>query len=70
MVLGLITYIVLYLIDPLVDTHTVLGLMIQAGTASVLGLIAYIAVTRWMGLYEAEKIMKTFSKALNFINLG
>lgn len=69
-VMGIITYFLLYIMSTLVNNRTVVGIIIQAGTAGLLGLITYIGITKSLGLHEARTISNTFAKARNLINIS
>lgn len=70
LLLGIVSYFLLYLMSTLVDNRTVIGLVLQAGTAGFFGLLIYVAVTKWLGLIEGQKISDSFAKALNYININ
>lgn len=56
LVLGLIIYGTLYLVDPILNTHTVLGIFAQAGIATTLGGITYIFLTHKLHVKESQTI--------------
>ncbi len=61
---GIVSYMSLYAIAPIVNTRTVLGLLFQAGLSGTLGAISYILITRYLGITEAEKLSSMFTKLL------
>lgn len=65
--LGAISYASLYLLDPILNTHTVIGIFAQAGISTLLGGIAYVAVTRYLDVMESKAIANGFFKVLRFI---
>ncbi len=65
--LGAITYGTLYLIDPILNTHTVFGIFTQATVATILGGVAYIALTRYLDVMESKAIAAGFFKVIRFI---
>lgn len=68
--MGIISYASLYLLEPLVDTHTVFGIFIQAGTSGLVGLSVYVFLTRWMELHEGNQIVKIMLRALRYVNIS
>lgn len=67
LVLGLVSYGTLYLVDPILNTHTVLGIFVQAGLATTTGGIVYIALTRALHVSESKTIAAGFFRVLRFI---
>ncbi len=57
-VMGIVSYGALYLIEPLVNTRTVIGLLVQVAIAAGLGVIVYFIIARRFGLEEAADISK------------
>ncbi|MEK7164670.1 MAG: hypothetical protein AAB779_01860, partial [Patescibacteria group bacterium] len=53
-VAGWALYAVLYLVAPEVDTHTALGLTIQAVAGGVVGLTVYLVLAKLVGLEEIK----------------
>lgn len=47
-------YAVLYLVAPAVNTHTALGLLLQATAAGVVGLTVYVVLAKLVGLEELK----------------
>ncbi len=70
MTTGVVTYFLLYLLALFVDTHTVAGIFIQASVAGGIGIIWYVGVTGWMGLQEAEQMLRPVLKGLRYAGLG
>jgi putative peptidoglycan lipid II flippase len=68
--MGLISYVLLYLLVPFLDTHTVLGLFLQAAISGSVGILWYLGITGWLGLQEAEKLISPVIKALRFLGLS
>ncbi len=58
MFLGLVSYISLYLIAPLVNTDTTIGILIQSGIASLLGVLAFLFTAVKLKLQEVNFILK------------
>jgi putative peptidoglycan lipid II flippase len=67
LVLGLIIYGTLRLVDPIVNTHTVLGIFAQAGIASVLGGVVYIFLTHKLEVRESQTIAAGIGKFLKIV---
>lgn len=57
-------YGALYAIAPVVDTHTWLGLVVQAGFASGAGLLVYFGVAKAAKLSDAQTLERVFAKVL------
>lgn len=68
--LGITSYFMLHMMASLVNNQTVFGLIVQSGVAVFAGGTVYIALTKWLGLIEGQKISNSFAKALNFININ
>jgi putative peptidoglycan lipid II flippase len=64
--LGGISYATLYLADPILDTHTVIGIFAQAALATALGTVVYVALTRYLKVYESEAIAAGLVKVYRF----
>ncbi|MFY9457726.1 MAG: murein biosynthesis integral membrane protein MurJ [Candidatus Spechtbacterales bacterium] len=60
---GLTTYGTLFLVEPLFYTETVFGLLLQAGFASIAGVIAYIAI---MLLFRSQELISIWRKIRRF----
>lgn len=58
--LGLVSYICLYLIAPLVNTDTAIGILVQSGLASILGVLAFLFVAVKLKLQEVNFILRFF----------
>lgn len=67
--MGLVSYILLYLLAPFLNTHTVIGLFLQAAIAGGIGIVWYIGITGWLGLHEAEKLLNPVLRALRFVGI-
>ena len=65
--LGGVSYATLYLLDPILNTHTVIGIFAQAGIATSLGGIVYIAVTRYLNVMESKAIATGFFMVIRFL---
>lgn len=67
MVLGLISYGTLYLINPFVNTHTVLGIFTQSLLATLFGGSAYVILTHKLGVKESEAIFRSILKIASIL---
>lgn len=67
MALGITTYGTLYLVNPILNTHTVVGIFLQAGTASLFGGIIYLVTTYLMSVEESIVIKNKVFSILNFL---
>ncbi len=56
LIMGVVGYGALYALAPLVDTHTVLGLLVQSGVAFVLAGTAFYAVGNYLGLSQLKNL--------------
>lgn len=65
--LGAVSYGTLYLVDPILNTHTIFGIFAQAAIATILGGVAYVALTRYLDVMESKAIANGFFKVLRFI---
>ena len=65
--LGAVSYGTLYLVDPILNTHTIFGIFAQAAIATILGGVAYVALTRHLDVMESKAIANGFFKVLRFI---
>ncbi len=70
MVSGLVAYGLLYGIALLVDTHTVLGILIQAGIAGIAAVFVYLLLTMWFHIPEAISIRSALSRTTKFFNVS
>ncbi|MCX6797261.1 MAG: murein biosynthesis integral membrane protein MurJ [Candidatus Doudnabacteria bacterium] len=55
---GLATYACLYLIEPLINTHKVLGLLTQTAFAFSVGVVIYLATTYKLNLDQTKKTLR------------
>jgi len=55
---GIVSYSLLYLVAPFLNTHTVIGIFLQAALASLGGAIVYFVLTYFMGFREARYISR------------
>lgn len=62
--LGLTSYGTLYLIDPVVNTHTVLGLFTASAISTATGGVVYVLLTQALGIKESQAIFKLMRKIL------
>ncbi len=65
--LGGITYLTLYLVDPILNTRTVLGIFTQAGLATTIGAIVYVAVTQYLGIRESQAVGRAIAKVFKLV---
>lgn len=65
--LGIITYGSLYLLEPILNTHTVFGIFAQATISTILGGIAYIVITQRLDVMESKAIAAGFVKVLKYV---
>ncbi len=68
-IMGAVCYAALYIVEPLVNTHTVIGIFIQAGSASLAGVGVYILLTRWLKLAEGEQIVQVLLKGIRYFRI-
>lgn len=57
-------YGALYAVEPLVDTHTWLGLVVQAAVASGVGVLVYFGVAKAVKLSDVQIFERVFKKVL------
>ncbi len=57
LIMGCAVYGTIYLIEPLVNTRTIPGLIIQAGEATIIGVIIYLMVASKLGLKQADSVV-------------
>lgn len=65
--LGIVSYGVLQIVAPFVDTHTIFGIFVQAGLSAILGISAFAIMGRLLGLRQIntfETLLKGFFKKL------
>lgn len=67
LVLGLIIYGTLYLVNPIVNTHTVIGIFTQAAVATTFGGVAYVFLTHKLEVRESEAIAAGIGKIWRII---
>ncbi len=65
--LGGVSYLTLYLIDPILNTHTVFGIFAQASIATVMGTVVYVIMTRYLGIKESQAIGRSIGKLWRFV---
>lgn len=61
---GLVTYRILYLVEPWLNTRTFLGITIQCAFAGFGGMLAYIFLSYVLRIKEIEKIQNAFSRKI------
>lgn len=54
---GLVAYLCLYIVEPVVNTHTVLGLLLQAGLAGAAACAVFLFTAKLMELEQANKVI-------------
>lgn len=64
--LGGISYLTLYVVAPVLNTHTVLGIFTQAFTATVTGGVIYVVTTKYLGIKESQAIWQSIGKIWRF----
>jgi len=57
-------YAMLYIVDSGVDTHTYVGLLIQAAISLLVGMTVFTSIAEWLGLKEVQMILGPVRKAL------
>ena len=67
---GLVAYGSLYAIALIVDTHTVLGIFVQAAVASSLAIFTYLVIAIRFGIPEAISIRGALGKTMRFFNVS
>ncbi len=68
-IMGLVSYGVLYLVEPLLNTHTVVGIFLQALIAGVSGIGVYVLLTRWFKLQEGDQIVQILLKGIRYFRI-
>jgi putative peptidoglycan lipid II flippase len=63
--MGLVAYLLIYLIAPFVNTRTVAGILIQSGLAGLSAAATYLLVSLALGLSETRQILRFFDNFLN-----
>jgi putative peptidoglycan lipid II flippase len=54
--MGAVSYLLLYLIGPLFNTHTVIGLFLQAAVSGSGGILVFLIIGYYLGLREANYV--------------
>lgn len=67
---GISCYGALYVVDNFVDTHKVLGILIQLGFALIISALVYLLTTAKMGIPDAVQIKNSISKTGQFFNVS
>ncbi|MCL5666683.1 MAG: murein biosynthesis integral membrane protein MurJ [Patescibacteria group bacterium] len=62
--MGLASYGLIYLVEPLVNTRTVIGILVQSGMASLVGIGVYLGIGKLLKLNEVEYFIDLFRKIL------
>lgn len=62
LVMGVIGHYALYAIEPLLNTHTVAGLLVQATFAGSLACLAFLLTAKITGLKQADIFLRFFGK--------
>jgi putative peptidoglycan lipid II flippase len=65
--LGVTTYATLYIISPVVNTHTVIGIFLQAALATITGSIVYVWVTGRLNVKESLLAVSLIARAWNYL---
>jgi peptidoglycan biosynthesis protein MviN/MurJ (putative lipid II flippase) len=55
-IMGIVSYSLIYAIGPRVNTHTVVGIFTQASLSGLGGILVYAALTYWMGFGEVRYV--------------
>ncbi len=66
-VLGLVSYATLYIVNPFLNTRTVLGIFTQSALATIAGVFFYILLTSKLHITESEAIANTIGKIWKLI---
>ncbi|MEZ4180452.1 MAG: murein biosynthesis integral membrane protein MurJ [Candidatus Doudnabacteria bacterium] len=69
-VMGFLSYLSLYLISPVIDNSTVIGILIQTSFACLVAFITYVYISSAMHIPEAVKIKSALSKTMKFFNVS
>ena len=67
---GVLAYGTLYLLALIVDTHTVVGILVQAVGATTVALTAYFIVTVKFGIPDAVSIKSALTKTASYFNVS
>lgn len=62
--MGLVAYLMIYALAPLVNTHTAVGILIQSGGAIAAGIITYAVIGYMVGLHETQQLLSFLKKLL------
>ena len=62
LIMGIVAQSGKFIIEPILDTHTRLGLIIQVGTVSLLSLAVYLSVSYLFQLPELKKLTSFFKR--------
>ncbi len=66
-VMGFVSYLTLYLVDPILNTHTVFGIFAQSVLATLTGGVVYVVLTRAFGIRESQAIGRGITKIWRFV---
>ncbi len=55
-VMGIVAYYTLRLFEPLVNTRTAIGILIQAGLSGTVAVASFIAMAAWLGQDEVKSL--------------
>ncbi len=69
LVMGILSYLTLYAIAPVVNTRTNLGLFLQAGASGTVGLISFMICAVYLRIPQALRIMKLVRERLKFAKI-
>ncbi len=67
LVLGFVSYMTLYVVDPIVNTHTVFGIFVQSGFATITGGFVYFLLTTALGIKESMAVAASIKKIWRFV---
>ena len=67
LIMGLVAYGMLYLVDPILNTRTVIGIFTQSAVASLTGGLVYLWLTRRLQVSESETIANSLLQIWRFI---
>jgi len=62
--MGGVMYAMLYIVDAGVDTHTYIGLFIQAAISLLAGATVFVSIAEWLGLKETQMILRPIRRIL------
>lgn len=69
-VAAVVAYLLLYLLANIVDTHTVWGILAQAGLASITALATYLFITIKFKIPEAISIKSALERTASYFNVN